>query len=363
MKSTGRMPVLPGMKEILQVQGLEVTYSTPQGELKAVDGVDLSLREGEAIGLVGESGCGKSTLGKSLLGILPPDTKMEGEIWLDGTSMTGLMNSARGRIGKAPTAPITNHQLQITEDVWRNVRGEKVSLIFQDPMTRLNPLMRIEDHFVELLLSHSERRGQTWHHGATPTGMTKEEAREIALEELERMGIPRRRAKHYPHEFSGGMRQRIMIALTTVLKPKLLIADEPTTSLDVIVEAQILGILKELKSQGMTLLLITHNLALVAETCDRVSVMYGGKIVESAPTRPLFENPLHPYTQGLLQSTIHLGTKSLTSISGSPPDLLHPPTGCRFHPRCPVRKEVCDREDPKGVRHSEEREVKCVLYP
>ena len=328
------------MREILTVRGLEVTYQTPQGGVGAVDGVDLTLRKGESMGLVGESGCGKSTLGKSLLGILPPETVVQGEIYLNGKELVGLMNEFQ----------IPNSESRISKEEIRKMRGEEVALIFQDPMTRLNPLMRIEDHFVELLLSHTK-------------GMEREKARETGLLELEKMGIPKRRARHYPHEFSGGMRQRIMIALTTVLKPKLLIADEPTTSLDVIVEAQILEILKELKSkEGMTLLLITHNLALVAETCDRISVMYGGKIVEMAPTFELFETPLHPYTQGLLQSTIHLGTKSLSSIDGAPPNLLHPPTGCRFHPRCPKRKEICDKEEPKGVRHSEGREVKCVLY-
>jgi len=338
------------MNEILKVRGLEVTYPTAQGEVKAVDGVDLTLREGEAMGLVGESGCGKSTLGKSLLGILPPGAKVEGEIWFNGNSLISI-----------------NKEFRISKEKIRKMRGEEVALIFQDPMTRLNPLMRIEDHFIELLLAHSKGSGRT--QGTpdsgrfAPTGMKREEAREAGLQELEKMGIGRRRAKHYPHEFSGGMRQRIMIALTTVLKPKLLIADEPTTSLDVIVEAQILEILKELKSrERMTLLLITHNLSLVAETCDRVSVMYGGKIVESAPTQELFENPLHPYTQGLLQSIIHIDSKSLFSIDGSPPNLLHPPSGCRFHPRCPYRKEICDQEDPKGVKPSEGREVKCVLY-
>jgi oligopeptide/dipeptide ABC transporter ATP-binding protein len=327
------------MGEILKIRGLEVTYQTPEGGVKAVDGVDLELREGEAMGLVGESGCGKSTLGKSLLGILPPDTELRGEILLNGNPLMRLTDVSR----------IPHPASRITREEFRKLRGEKVGLIFQDPMTRLNPLMRIEDHFIELLRSHSK-------------GMKKDEAREAGKLELEKIGIPSRRAKHYPHEFSGGMRQRIMIALTTVLKPKLLVADEPTTSLDVIVEAQIIEILKELKSMGMTLLLITHNLALVAESCDRVSVMYGGKIVETAPARELFENPLHPYTQGLLQSTIHLGTTSLKSIDGSPPDLLNPPTGCRFHPRCTFRKEICDKEDPQTWQPTGGREVKCVLY-
>lgn len=337
------------MKETLHVKDLRITYPTSEGGIKAADGVDLTLREGEAMGLVGESGCGKSTLGKSLLGILPLDTKFAGEIWLDGKILAGLMPCLPAGRNQTPTTRITNHPSRITKEGWRKLRGEEVALIFQDPMTRLNPLMRIEDHFIELLHSHFK-------------GMKREEARENSLVELEKMGIPRRRAKHYPHEFSGGMRQRIMIALATILKPKLLIADEPTTSLDVIVEAQILEILKDLKSRGMTLLLITHNLAIVAEICDRVSVMYAGKIVETAPTDELFKNPLHPYTQGLLKSTIHLETQSLYSIGGSPPNLLHPPSGCRFHPRCSSRKEVCDKEDPISVSPSEGRHVRCVLY-
>ena len=301
---------------VLEARGLKVYYRTKRGPVRAVDGVDFDLHLGETLGVVGETGCGKSTLGKAILGLLPPGTQTEGSLTFRGQDLLHLKPSE-----------------------FRTFRGKRIALIFQDPMTRLDPLMTIRDHFVETIRAH-EREA------------TKEEATERAAEALRAMGIPRSRLNHYPHEFSGGMRQRIMIAMAVVLRPALLIADEPTTALDVIVEAQILDILRDLKeAYGMSLLLITHNLGVVAEVCDRTSVMYAGRFAELGPVQDVFRRPIHPYTQGLLASTIHLQTKELRSIDGQPPSLLSPPPGCRFHPRCEYAKEICEVEEPAMIEY------------
>jgi peptide/nickel transport system ATP-binding protein len=232
----------------------------------------------------------------------------------------------------------------------RRLRGPGLGLIFQEPMTRLNPLQRIEDHFKETLEQHEPKLGDR-------------EIRKRSLETLGRMGIPPTRFRGYPHEFSGGMRQRIMIALALVLRPKLLVADEPTTALDVIVEAQILAILADLRRNFDTaLLLITHNLGIVAEACDRVAVMYAGQIVEEGPARDVFAEPAHPYTRELLRSIISLETSELHSIPGAPPNLIDPPSGCHFHPRCPEAMRICPAKDPIEVRLSDERRVSCWLH-
>ncbi len=232
----------------------------------------------------------------------------------------------------------------------RRYRGPQVGLIFQEPMTRLNPLMRISEHFKETLEQHEPK-------------LTNKEIRRRSLETLGRMGIPPTRFDQYPHEFSGGMRQRIMIALALVLRPKVLVADEPTTSLDVIVEGQILALLADLKHNfGTALLLITHNLGIVAEACDRMAVMYAGKIVEEGPVRDVFREQAHPYTRELLRSTISLETKELHSIPGSPPNLIDPPPGCRFHPRCPDAMRVCAELEPIEQRLDERRRVLCWLH-
>jgi peptide/nickel transport system ATP-binding protein len=232
----------------------------------------------------------------------------------------------------------------------RALRGADLGLIFQEPMTRLDPLMRISDHFVETLKAHEP-------------GLDKSEMEARALDTLRRMGIPPTRFYHYPHEFSGGMRQRIMIALVLVLRPAFVVADEPTTSLDVLVEAQILAILADLKKNFDTaLLLITHNLGIVAEACERVAVMYAGKIVEEGDARQVFAEPSHPYTRELLRSTISLSTTALHYIPGSPPDLVGPPSGCRFHPRCPDAMKVCPQIDPIEVAPFPDQRVSCWLH-
>ena len=313
---------------ILSVHDMRVGYRTPRGVVIAVDGVTIEIAEGEAVGLVGESGCGKTTLGRAIVGVLPEEGFVEGRVEIGGRDFTALPRDER-----------------------RRMRGEEIALVFQEPMTRLNPLMRVEDHFVETIRAHK-------------SDVTKDEAKRMAREALKAMGIPPTRVSSYPHEFSGGMRQRIMIALGIVLRPKLVIADEPTTALDVIVEAQILSILEDLKdSYDMGLLLITHNLGIVAQTCDRVAVMYAGKIVEIGDVRDVFAEPKHPYTQGLLRSLIHLDTTELSSIPGAPPDLLRPPPGCRFAPRCPHRMPVCTERVPVLAEVEGGQEAACFLYP
>ena len=312
---------------VLEVNDLRVWYGTDRGPVKAVDGVSLEIRAGETLGLVGESGCGKSTLGRGIMGLLPRGAVVDGEVLFGGHNIVGL----GGR------------------DL-RRLRGPEIGLIFQEPMTRLNPLMRIEDHFKETLEAHEP-------------SLTDQDIRRRSLDALGRMGIPPTRFRQYPHEFSGGMRQRIMIALALVLRPKLVIADEPTTALDVLVEAQIISILDDLKRNFDTsLLLITHNLGIVAEACERVAVMYAGWIVEEGDARTVFAEPAHPYTRALLRSVISLHTTQLHYIPGAPPDLADPPQACRFHPRCPDAMVVCASKDPIEVRAETGQRVRCWLH-
>jgi peptide/nickel transport system ATP-binding protein len=311
----------------LSVRDLRVWYGTPGAPVRAVDRVSFDIAAGETLGLVGESGCGKSTLGRSIMGLLPEGAAADGEILYGGRTVVGLR-----------------------ERELRAIRGADVGMIFQEPMTRLDPLMTIEDHFAETLKTHEP-------------GLSKAERRRRSLDALGGMGIPPTRFEQYPHEFSGGMRQRIMIALALVLRPRVVVADEPTTALDVLVEAQILSILSDLRRNFDTaLLLITHNLGIVAEACDRVAVMYAGEIVEDGPADQVFRTPAHPYTRELLASIISLRTEALRAIPGAPPDLRDPPSGCRFHPRCPDAMQVCPAISPMNVWAETGSTVRCWLH-
>ncbi len=303
-------PGAPG-GPVLEVRDLRVWYGTERGPVRAVDGVSFDLAEGEILGVVGESGCGKSTLGRGLIGLLPDGSNRDGTLRFQGTDMLALK-------------PKEQHAM----------RGRDLGMIFQEPLTRLNPLMRISEHFSETLKTHDK-------------SISKAEIERRSLESLRVMGIPPTRFHAYPHEFSGGMRQRLMIALTLVLRPAFVVADEPTTALDVLVEAQIIRILHDLRANYRTaLLLITHNLGIVAEACDRVAVMYAGEIVEIGDAREVFARPQHPYTRELLRSTISLSTTGLNYIDGAPPDLVEPPPGCHFHPRCPDAMKICASRHP-----------------
>ncbi len=312
--------------QLMSVRDLRVWYGTARGAIQAVDGVSLELGPGETMGLVGESGCGKSTLGRGLMGLLPAGAKRDGQVLFKGRDI-----------------------LQMTPKQAYALRGPELGMIFQEPLTRLNPLMRVSEHFEETIRQHEPK-------------LSKTQIRERTLEVLRLMGIPPTRYRSYPHEFSGGMRQRLMIALALVLRPTFVVADEPTTSLDVLVEAQIIAILNDLRRNFHTaMLLITHNLGIVAEACDRVAVMYAGRIVEQGPVISVFGEPQHPYTKELLRSTISLSTTGLNFIPGSPPDLVDPPPGCRFHPRCPSAMRVCAEKDPVLTARIGGGEAECWL--
>jgi oligopeptide/dipeptide ABC transporter ATP-binding protein len=315
-------------EEILDVENLQSYYFTRAGTVKAVDKVSFRMDRGETLGLVGESGCGKSTLGFSILRLIPPPGRIVGgKIIFEGSDLTAKSDSEM-----------------------REIRGKRISMIFQDPMTSLNPLMKIGDHLTETITTHVK--------------ITKEEAVEKAKVLLSNLGILPERINDYPHQFSGGMRQRVVIGLALVLDPDIVIADEPTTSLDVIVEAQILELLKKMKkAYNLTLILITHNIGIVAEMADYIAVMYAGKIVELSDALSLFDKPLHPYTKALLESipNIKLSEQVLESIPGMPPDLLSPPKGCRFNPRCPYSSKKCFEMEPELVQVGKDRFVACHL--
>lgn len=311
---------------VISARDVRVWYGTTRGAIRAVDGVSFDLAPGETLGLVGESGCGKSTLGRGLMGLLPDGAKRDGQVMFKGQDILAMSPKAAYRL-----------------------RGHELGMIFQEPLTRLNPLMRISEHFEETIRQHDPR-------------LPKPQVRERALEALRLMGIPPTRYKSYPHEFSGGMRQRLMIALALVLRPAFIVADEPTTALDVLVEAQIVQTLNDLRRNFNTsLLLITHNVGIVAEACDRVAVMYAGRIVEQGSVVDVFKNPQHPYTRELLRSTISLRTTGLNFIPGAPPDLVDPPDGCRFHPRCPEAMNVCAVKNPVNIERRGGGRVECWL--
>ncbi|HYK73410.1 MAG TPA: ABC transporter ATP-binding protein [Pseudoneobacillus sp.] len=314
-------------KNLLQVENLHVSFNTYGGEVKAVRGVNFTVNKGEAVAIVGESGCGKSVTAKSIMRLLstPPTEYKSGKILFHGQDL-----------------------LQVKESEMKQIRGNKISMIFQDPMSSLNPTSRIGDQLIEGLVKHKK--------------LSRAVAQQHAIILLEKVGIPqaKSRLKHYPHEFSGGMRQRVMIAMALACDPELIIADEPTTALDVTIQAQILNLMKRLQKETDTsIILITHDLGVVAEVCDKVIVMYAGEVVETGTVEEIFSNPTHPYTKGLMKSIPRLDMdrrERLYSIVGSPPDLLDPPKGCSFFPRCEHAMKVCKDFHPvlENIRGSQQ---------
>ncbi len=315
---------------LLEVKDLRTYFYTLRGVVKAVDGVSFTLEKGETLGIVGESGCGKSTLAWSLLKLVPPPGRIVGgEIWVDGKNVVEMSDA----------------------EVRREIRWKKISMIFQGAMNALNPVYTVGDQIIEPLLLH--------------TDMSKEEALERAGELLEAVGLTRSILERYPHELSGGQKQRVVIAMALALKPDIVIADEPTTALDVVVQAQILNLMKQLhKEENMSIIIITHDLGVVTELSQKIAVMYAGKLVEFGTAEEIFENPLHPYTQALIRAVPRLkgDIHKLEYIPGTPPDLRSPPPGCRFAPRCPRRFEPCDKEEPPLVEYSKDHYVACWLY-
>jgi oligopeptide transport system ATP-binding protein len=318
------------MPPLLQVKDLRTYFYTDDGIVKAVDGVTYDVQEGETLGLVGESGCGKSVSALSLLRLIPnpPGRIVGGEVFFEGTDL-----------------------LKVDEDEIRHVRGNKIAMVFQEPMTSLNPVLTIGRQLTESLELHLKLDG-----GAA-------ERRAIQLLEMVQIPEAAARINDYPHQFSGGMRQRVMIAMALACNPKLVLADEPTTALDVTIQAQVLEILARLSSElGTAVVIITHNLGVVARYADRVNVMYAGKIVETASARELYANPRHPYTVGLLKSVPRLDQARKTKlevIEGSPPDLVHMPQGCSFYQRCTFRVERCAAEAPPLVSVGDKHSAAC----
>ena len=315
---------------LLVVENLRTYFTLSSGTVKAVDGVSFVLHDGEALGIAGESGCGKTTTALSLLRLLPSNAKVVGgSVKLFGIDLA-----------------------QKSENALRRYRWREISVIFQGAMNALNPVRRVGDQVAEPIVER--------------LGLPKAEANRRARELLELVGIARDRAADYPHQLSGGMRQRAMIAMALACDPAIVIGDEPTTALDVMVQAQILELLERLREQlGLSLILITHDLSVIAETCDRVMVMYAGRVAEEGPVRTVFSGPRHPYTQMLLAAIPNLESdkRLLGTIPGSPPDLRTPPPGCRFHPRCPLAMEVCREIVPEEVRYEDGVRLACHLYP
>jgi len=314
---------------VLSVRDLRVTYRTQGGDVPAVRGVDLQIDRGEVLGLAGESGCGKSTIAGAILRLLPPRTSVEGTILLDGEDILGMKP---GRL--------------------RAVRWAGASIIFQGAMHALNPVQRVGDQIVETILIHgqSDERG----------------ARARVAELFEQVGLPTRRIDDYPHELSGGQKQRVMIAMALACSPSLIIADEPTTALDVMVEAQVLALLKELQREfGLAMLFITHDLSVLVEVSDRLAIMYAGRVVEDGPTEQVFFHPKHPYTTALAAAFPDIGDERFrhnpSGLGGDPPDPQAIPSGCPFHPRCPVAFEPCPTTDPELRPAGEARRAACLL--
>jgi peptide/nickel transport system ATP-binding protein len=314
---------------LLEVQGLKTYYNTVRGPVKAVDGVSFQVKQGEALGLAGESGCGKTTVALSILKILPTGGEIVGgKILFRGKDLAQLKGAEM-----------------------RDVRWKGISIVFQGAMNALNPLFKVGDQIVEAIKLHEPK-------------VKKKEAWERTEKLFETVGLEPSRAKHYPHEYSGGMRQRGLIAMALACNPGLLIADEPGTALDVIVQAQVLKLMSELKERlNLGMVLITHDLSIITETCEKAAIMYAGKIVEQGDIVTIFKEPLHPYTQGLISAfpSIKAAKRRMTSIHGSPPDLLNPPSGCRFHPRCPHTMDICKKTDPRQLELAGDHYVACHL--
>ena len=318
---------------LVKVEHERLSFFTPAGEVKALSDVSITVSAGEVLGIVGESGSGKSVTCYSLMGLTAyPGKLLGGELYFNG-----------------------HHINDMTEKEMQKIRGDEIAIIFQDPMTSLNPVYTIGNQIRETIMLHRKKN--------------KAEADKRAAELLRMVGInePEKRLKQYPHELSGGMRQRVMIAMALACEPKLLIADEPTTALDVTIQAQILELMMDLKkAMHMATIMITHDLGVVAELCNRVAVMYGGLIMEEAPIEELFGNPLHPYTMGLLSSVpgIHKNkAERLLSIPGSPPDMTKPPAGCPFAPRCPYARRICAAECPPFIQQGDHRSMCWLLQP
>jgi len=330
---------------ILRVSGLKTSFFTSEGTFQAVGGIDFEVKKGKVLGLVGESGCGKTVTALSVMRLVPdpPGRIVAGKILFQGTDL-----------------------LTLTEKEMQSIRGKRIAMIFQEPMTSLNPVFTVGNQIMEMLRLH--------------LAMNKREALERTIELLTQVGIPSpdQRVKEYPHQLSGGMRQRVMIAMAISCHPDLIFADEPTTALDVTIQAQILSLLKHLREElGMAMVLISHDLGVIAEVADEVAIMYAGRIVEYTSKEELFANPLHPYTQGLLASLPRFDLPDATpsgqagrdrktrerlkAISGMVPRLSDLPSGCTFHPRCPVAIEVCQKEEPELLEVSPGHKVRCWL--
>ena len=319
-----------GIGPVLEVDDLHVEFRTRSGVVNAVNGISYTVDQGETLAILGESGSGKSVSAQAILGILdvPPAVIKGGGIRFQGRDM-----------------------LTMSEEEQRQIRGPGIAMIFQDALSALNPVYSVGFQIGEMFRAHR--------------GTSKKEAKQKAIELMDRVRIPAaaRRVNDYPHQFSGGMRQRVMIAMALALDPRILIADEPTTALDVTVQAQVMDLLKDLqRDTGMGLILITHDLGVVNEVADRVAVMYAGRIVEEGPVEAVFDQPAHPYTQGLLASVISLETTELHSIDGDPPDLVEPPTGCRFRLRCPYAFAPCEWMDPTLIDLGGGQRAACLLH-
>ena len=330
LPETEPIPSAQAPEALLDIRGLRVEYHTDEDVVYAVNGLDLTIGKGESLGLVGETGAGKTTTALSALRLIaaPPGKIMGGEIWFEGEDM-----------------------LQAKPARLREIRGSKISVIFQDPMTSLNPVYSVGDQIAEVIHQHEK--------------CSKEEGRRKAGDMLEMVGIPRARYDEYPHQFSGGMKQRVMIAIALACSPELLIADEPTTALDVTIQAQVLELMKKLKQEYQTsLILITHDLGVVAKICDKVAVVYAGEIVESGTLKEIYTDKRHPYTIGLFDSLpdIENDASTLKVIQGMVPDPANLPDGCKFHPRCPYATEACQTGKIKPVKLSDSHMVRCNRF-